>query len=57
MSCKKKISEKHNFIIYPNGIKIHSNCLNSRSLSVCPDTNQNFEKTFRNWNIILNITF
>jgi len=44
--CSRCVGEKA-FYIYPNGVVAHAVCVTPQTLSLCPLTNQDFEKTFK----------
>ncbi|EWS73100.1 transforming growth beta receptor associated protein, putative (macronuclear) [Tetrahymena thermophila SB210] len=45
-ACNKTITESTIFVVYPNGVVAHQSCV-SKSLTICPETGQDFVKTFK----------
>lgn len=45
-ACNKLITDMTIFVTYPNGVLAHQSCV-SKSLSICPETGQDFIKTFK----------
>jgi len=39
--CDNKIGDKM-FVVFPNGVIAHHNCITNKNLSECPKTKENF---------------
>lgn len=43
--CSRPIQDKM-FVVFPNGVVCHQTCVKKETISICPVTHQDFNKTF-----------